>query len=823
MHQLTQEERDTIAANPFGDSLNALRNTLREAERGGQHDAEQEDIQADPQAADSADGPRYPKVFAAAMKTLLNTLTISEAALLLTSRTGRESLYSDLGIVRTCVAKGEFDYQQLRQLSCLVIRQAPDVDIWAAAIDLIRTISHSTPPPSVPLSFDGTPITHSSASQQGSEQTRRTVEARIFQEIRFCTHRAVDGFHAKYFNRKSWNKTADRTWEAIKDRYCGGRWRDFPDKPTQDEVYKWWFDLQKEFLPGARGAYYKSSFRDMVGDEAKRRVDLIVKERKEEAPDAKHEWKGVRVIGELKESMYDWKGTLLQIGRYVRDVFAHQPTRRFVHAFALYGAQMETWVFDRSGPYSAATFDIHEEPERFVQVLCGYVMMSDEELGLDTFLEKNDGKLFVTLPADCRGKKRKLELAPDPIAHQRAIVCRGTSCYLAKAAPTDDFGCVVKFSWTSDRRPPEANLLIMAHERGVTGLAELVGHHRVTSIAEMREDLDFSKPHKFRNTPLSANNSLSQSLRTRSQSHSQSVSGVHGLSTGKDLRKRKSVGSADRPSKRSRSNSHDTQVELSDEDLTSPVLEVHGTSLLQRNDAPFDNRILRVLAISPAGRAIGQFESIVQLMEGLRDAIRGHRSLFTEGKILHRDISENNIILTNPGEAEGFKGMLIDLDLAKEVGKVSSGARHRTGTMEFMAIEVLFGVSHTYRHDLESFFYVLIWLCARQGWRFSGDSRGQPKDSMLVRWYAGTYKEIAQNKRGDMDRSGLEVILDEFPPMFEYVKPLCRTIRDVLFPYKHGLFTGTPQDPELLYTPIIKAFDDALVAVRKGEAPDDIA
>lgn len=58
--------------------------------------------------------------------------------------------------------------------------------------------------------------------------------------------------------------------------------------------------------------------------------------------------------------------------------------------------------------------------------------------------------------------------------------------------------------------------------------------------------------------------------------------------------------------------------------------------------------------------------------------------------------------------------MLIDLDLAKVIGSGRSGARHQTGTMEFMAIEVLFDINHTYRHDLESFFYVLIWLCARR-------------------------------------------------------------------------------------------------------------
>jgi serine/threonine protein kinase len=83
---------------------------------------------------------------------------------------------------------------------------------------------------------------------------------------------------------------------------------------------------------------------------------------------------------------------------------------------------------------------------------------------------------------------------------------------------------------------------------------------------------------------------------------------------------------------------------------------------------------------------------------------------------LHRDISENNIFITDPKEADGFTGMLIDEDLAKEIGSGRSGARHQTGTMEFMAIQVLQRVAHTYRHDLESFFYVLLWICARRTW-----------------------------------------------------------------------------------------------------------
>ena len=157
--------------------------------------------------------------------------------------------------------------------------------------------------------------------------------------------------------------------------------------------------------------------------------------------------------------------------------------------------------------------------------------------------------------------------------------------------------------------------------------------------------------------------------------------------------------------------------------------------------------------------------------------------------------------------------MLIDLDLAKVLGSGRSGARHQTGTMEFMAIEVLQGIDHTYRHDLESFLYVLIWLCARRGWDLCEHPKGRPKESVLTKWYSGSFKDIAEAKRGYMHVDGFEDILDEFPTAFDSVKPLCRKIRGILFPLqKDGtLFKGTrPDPPEKLYDPIIEAFEDAI-------------
>jgi len=77
---------------------------------------------------------------------------------------------------------------------------------------------------------------------------------------------------------------------------------------------------------------------------------------------------------------------------------------------------MRLWVFDRSGPYSSEKFDIHKEPERFVHVIAGYELMTDAELGLNTFITRDGDKYIVA-----QGVRICLE--DKPLAWHRPIVC----------------------------------------------------------------------------------------------------------------------------------------------------------------------------------------------------------------------------------------------------------------------------------------------------------------------------------------------------------------------------------------------------------------
>jgi serine/threonine protein kinase len=141
-------------------------------------------------------------------------------------------------------------------------------------------------------------------------------------------------------------------------------------------------------------------------------------------------------------------------------------------------------------------------------------------------------------------------------------------------------------------------------------------------------------------------------------------------------------------------------------------------------------------------------------------------------KILHRDISSENIMV-NPNGPSSPWVILNDFDLAgqeqAEDHPVSgTSTRHRTGTLPFMAIELLrkADTGHRLEHDLESLFYVAVW------WAVEG-TNSQRHHATAVRrmislkkdWNKGTVKDIAATKK-EFLTSPLEI---ELSPDFNSV------------------------------------------------------
>jgi hypothetical protein len=111
-------------------------------------------------------------------------------------------------------------------------------------------------------------------------------------------------------------------------------------------------------------------------------------------------------------------------------------------------------------------FDIHKEPERFVKAISGYALMTDAELGLNRFIKRDEIGKYISVAGG------RISLEGRPIASTKVTVCRGTTCYRgAQRRPTAGGQCV-KFTWPSDKRQREGDLLKLAKERGVKGIAE---------------------------------------------------------------------------------------------------------------------------------------------------------------------------------------------------------------------------------------------------------------------------------------------------------------------------------------------------------------
>ncbi|KAK1252733.1 hypothetical protein MKX08_003920 [Trichoderma sp. CBMAI-0020] len=737
---LTQEHKRIIAQHPLNETLDLFRDKLRCAnDANDADDTGQEDI-----------------------ATILLVLVGSMAAFNLRAPDSSINVAERLFPIFQRFRGGTVQSHHFRPLIRCVIDKATDVDLWEAVFAVIDNLSAIIPSPSsIVPTFQGTPIKVSS-SRLNDNKTRDIVERELFFETKDCTFRNVGGFFDKFFNLEGWSAEQ----KSITGATLYMRRATFAP-----------YDQNRQPVRGAErpdGPFF-------------------------EAPvaNATLEYKNVLVVGEQKKS-YDrsrFKADLLQLTRHVRGVFSDQPTRRFVHAFSLCASTKELWAFDRSGPYSSGPFNIRDEPDKFARAFVGYTTMDDDAMGLDTFMERSGGHRYLNID-DINGEEKIIRL-DKAMVRRRAIVCRGTTCYRTRN------GHVAKLSWVPDKQKLEVEQLKQAEQRGVRGVARAVAHRQITSIASIREGLDFSKPHRFRDEILHFEGLQSTVASTRSLGIKRKLSSDH-----------TSINTSEAKRRRCNNQKSTFATELNGQLLVSkpkPSLYTTGKEL-------WENRIYSCLVVSPAGRVISDFRTIKELLESMRDAIKAHQSLYTTGNILHRDISSNNIIITDPEVADGFKGMLIDLDLAKENNSGPSGARHQTGTMQFMAIEVLCTVDHTYRHDLESFFYVLIWMCARQSWHNGFIGGNPPRESRLRNGEIGSFRDIADVKMGHMAVNGLEHIMSQFPETLGILKPLCLKIRKVLFPLDkcERVNFGTPTgDPAQLYKPIIAAYDESISALWK--------
>ncbi|KAJ7862507.1 hypothetical protein B0H14DRAFT_2740242 [Mycena olivaceomarginata] len=121
-------------------------------------------------------------------------------------------------------------------------------------------------------------------------------------------------------------------------------------------------------------------------------------------------------------------------------------------------------------------------------------------------------------------------------------------------------------------------------------------------------------------------------------------------------------------------------------------------------------RVLRII-IQDELQKITDLEEAAELAIAFKEIFECYRWLYEKPKIIHRDISVNNLMFQRIDDQ--VHGVLNDFDLAVfHEHRQQSTSKQRTGTKPYMAMDLLVTdpPKHLYRHDLESFLYVLAFL-----------------------------------------------------------------------------------------------------------------
>ena len=359
----------------------------------------------------------------------------------------------------------------------------------------------------------------------------------------------------------------------------------------------------------------------------------------------------------------------MQLATYALEAMAvstrHYTTGVFVDKFIV-----SLWYYDRTCVIRTVDFDFREEPGTLALVFFAMSQCSSSTAGFDPFLFHNpatptpsangpvtniigshfvfppDGQIYTGKTSDNRFCVKSI------LSEYRGLIGRGTMVYrvshLHKDRPDED-DRVLKLSWPLTIRTREATILATLLE----------------TIPEWKDHLPevhFSSTYTAERLRLPR----FELLKSHSEKH-----------------------------------------KLEDRDLHVLVMSLYQTMWEVDSVEEFQKIFVDCVECK---------KSVLPVSYTNNNMCIGHHHAYNTGRILHRDLSENNLMFKRDADSKSAKGIVNDWDMASHLDSVTgevptSTARHRTGTIPFMAIDLLSADPpvHLYRHDLESFFYILVW------------------------------------------------------------------------------------------------------------------
>jgi hypothetical protein len=383
-----------------------------------------------------------------------------------------------------------------------------------------------------------------------------------------------------------------------------------------------------------------------------------------------------------------------------------------------------------------------------VTTVLGFLWMNEEQLGFDPTFTTANGQRFIEIERN--GSKERL-IIDGVMQRARCIAGRATTCWKAHREGQPQIPLVIKDSWQYPERGEEGALLCEATSKGVINIARHYYHETV----------------QIHGTDDDVRNNVRGGLDVTSATNYRPERSARPSST---------IASV---SRKGRSSSVAAGKKRSSSQAGAPLPQSKRSCAAPQAGGNLSNRVHRRIILRDYGTPIYKASSRTSLLAAFDGCIKGHESLRKAG-ILHRDISINNLLINEDVNNPSWPSLLIDLDLAiKEQREGASGAKGKTGTRAFMAIGALLGEQHSFMHDLESFFWVLFWICIH--------CKGPDEHRVVERFDKWNYidtEELAQQKKGQVSHEGdfIRTAKENFTPYYQPLIPWVNRLRKAVFP-----------------------------------------
>ncbi|CAE6506380.1 unnamed protein product [Rhizoctonia solani] len=394
--------------------------------------------------------------------------------------------------------------------------------------------------------------------------------------------------------------------------------------PTPDD------DTSGDYVPD-RPEFINTSTYTIPSDRAETRLtkpDLVLFEDVEK----KHRhWEHVRMPVEIKKLTGYHKAGMKQLSRYARAVFAHQLHRRHLYAMMVCNTEATFVRFDRAGILYSHRINLRTDSKAFTYAFASLLMLDRTDQGYDpafTCRMNQDGRLdyYVNLPASAfttqlpdaestsdEGNRTHRFLVVDRLCRRRSICGRATIVLRIRKVEEDgneDEGdeYILKIMWRDPERGLEGEVLRKV--KGKFGLAQHVWHGDAFGkccCSPMVDGLWKCKK------------CVAETARIEEPEICDKLMDIA------------------------------AEVPLEDEKCEKdPVLTAVDTSVCHPTSQRRPHRICVFIVISSKGLPLERAGSPRQFMQAVLDAILGYWGLFNIG-ILHRDISEGNVLMVSSG------------------------------------------------------------------------------------------------------------------------------------------------------------------------------